>query len=334
MRILITGGGGLIGQAVARKHLKMGDDVFIYDKRLNLYNDYSNLVGEDITFSDGRIVDIYKVISEMNFDIISHHAARVGVGESQYNIVEYVRENVLFTAELLHALRFNKPKKLILAGSMSPYGDSPFGYKHVEEDNKNPQSIYGVTKLAQEELFRVFSVANNIPTISLRYFSVYGITQSPLNPYTGVLSVIGNLLLNEEKVELYDDGSQTRDLINVEDVAEAHFLATRYENKDIFEAFNIGTETSLPLSFIAGYMRDRISPQKEIIFNGKHRMGDILHSRADITKARELLGFTPKHDIINDMDAYCDYLLKNKERFKAHTVQQEQKRVEELGLIR
>lgn len=342
MRILITGGAGLIGQAIAKRHLEAGDDVYIYDTQINKYNDYSNLVGKDLTWTTWDKASlpksIYTILCENEpFDIISNQAARVGVGQSQYYIEDYVFHNDFGTAKLIQCVVDSKrlPKLILHAGSMGPYGDAPYKLAVDEGFPKNPQSVYAVTKLAQEELLKVFSYAYGIPVVSLRYFSVYGTEQNPLNPYTGVLSIIANQLINNDKVELYDTGEQTRDLIHVEDVAEAHFLASRLENFSGFTPINIGTGKSHSIKSIAYLMEHLISNRtKDIVFNGKRRSGDIRHMMADISLAKKLLGWEPKHNLVEDIKAYCKYVLYNKEKFMVNTVKEEQENIIRKGLLK
>lgn len=332
MRILITGGGGLIGQEIARKHLSEGDKVYIYDTRVNPYNTYENLVGEDITF-----LGLENFLVRNRVDVISHQAAFVGVGQSQYEIEKYVKNNVGFTAELLDILVRRKIKnvRLTLAGSMGPYGDRPENVCAYEEQTLRPESIYAVTKMTQEELFRVFCDTYDVTGVSLRYFSVYSTTQSPLNPYTGIMSVIANMLLNKEELEIYDNGQQTRDMINVKDIAKAHFLATRAKLDSTFTAINVGTGHPVAVEYIAEVMSERISPNKNIRFNMQHRLGDIMHMRADTSRAESLLGFYPDHNIHDDVLEYCDFINENKHLFlNRNTVEEEQKNIERRGLVR
>lgn len=337
MKVFITGGGGLIGQAVAKRHIAEGDEVFIYDTKVNPFNDYRNLVGQDVTQSyEG---DLEKTLIYLKPDIISHHAALVGVGQSQHDIARYVDNNIGFTGLLLQIIADNslKPQKLLLAGSMGPYGDlyAPWAIAH-EYTILDPQSIYAVTKLAQETLVKVFANTYEIPSISLRYFSVYGTEQNPLNPFTGVLSIIANQCLNSETIEIYDDGRQTRDLIHIDDVAEAHFLASRYEiPTDYFKKFNIGTGKSTTLALAAMLIRDKLSPNKKVVFTGKKRKGDIKHMKADARLASALLNFKAKKDIYTGINEYCDYVEAHRKEFTVgNTVKEDTEFMEMLGLVK
>lgn len=342
MKLLITGGGGLIGQAIAKRHLSSGDSVFIYDTRINEYNDYSNLLGKDVTWINWENSNFQRSIHNVlemygPFDVISHQAALVGVGQSQYKISEYVYNNIQFTADLLQAMLDSQklPKKIINAGSMGPYGNPDEAELPVDENyTQNPQSIYAVTKQAQENLLKVFSSAYSVSVFSLRYFSVYGTNQSPLNPYTGVLSVIGNQLLNSNKVELYEDGNQTRDLVHVDDVAEAHFLASRVDDIPFFTPINICTGASYSLAEIAYLMEDIIDSGKPIVFTGQIRSGDIRDMLGDSSRARKILKWQPKHFLLEDIIEYCNFLMENGDKFTVgNTIQEEHTNIQSKGLI-
>lgn len=374
MRILITGGGGLIGQAIAKLHLTHGDSVFLYDDQSNRYNDYEQLYGVNLAKPGSDSPSIFDVIqNNPAFDIISHQAARVGVGESQYEISKYVDANLGFTGELLDSLVKTRkfPSSLLLASSMGPYGEGhycctktrisfpadprstmfikcpfcspssnscqPVPLLIQETDRRNPASIYAVTKLAQEEMFRVFSETHRITTTALRYFSVYGTTCNPNNPYTGVLSVIAGMILNAPVVELFEDGEQTRDLIHCADVASANYLASKIYDGN-FRALNICTGKRTSLRSVAEYMMAKLSvglSKKEIVYTNKFRKGDIRHSCGMNDKAVELLKWKHAYSIRRGMDEYCAFILENKDKFLLgkDTSSQEKERLIERNLI-
>lgn len=365
MRVLITGGGGLIGQAIAKAHLAIGHEVFIFDNKSNKFNDYSNLVGTDI--SNKSISEILEI---ENFDIISHQAASVGVGESQYNFTKYTENNIQFTAELLQAILSSKkfPKRLILASSMGPYGEGTYEClnnidscdlfcekvsiesrnlkcSYCEElltpvaisegDQRNPQSIYAITKFTQEEMFRVFADTYNVKTVALRYFSVYGSECNPNNPFTGVLSIIGNKIINSDKVELFEDGKQTRDLIHADDCASAHVKASLIELENNFEAFNTATGKSISMAYVAEKMIKIIDSSKKLVFNNQIRKGDIKNSYANVTKIKNLLNWESKIDLDKSIEEYSFFLIKNWDKFKTKdTCKEEQDKLTNLNLIK
>jgi len=300
----------MIGQAIAKKHLAEGDTVYIYDMRLNPYIDYTNMVGEDVTGKDGGL----------DFDILSHQAALVGVGQSQYDIQRYVDNNVGVTSAILQATLHAKKMdgKIIFAGSMGPYGEGHGKGPIRETQKQHPKSIYAVTKQTQENLIKVFSETYGVPAISLRYFSVYSTTQTPLNPHTGVLSIIANKILNSDKVELLGNGDQYRDLIEVSDVADAHFLASRLEWKG-FDAINVGTGIPTKMADVATKMVELLNPFMPIEFDGKYRKGDITGIYADTRKMNTKLGWNPKVKIEDGIRQYCEYINANRDKYTLHT---------------
>jgi dTDP-L-rhamnose 4-epimerase len=312
--VLITGGGGMIGQEIARQHIEHGDSVYIYDKRLNPYNDYSNMIGIDL--GEYRIQELFE---HYKFDIISHQASLVSVGDSMINPEKYFLHNVQFTAELLQAILDTNsfPSKLLLASSMGTYGEGSlycercekiFYYKNQrhnveitcpvcdstrihpvackEEASQFPQSFYGLTKLAQEEMFRIFAQTYNVPTIALRYFSVYSDTANPTNPFVNMGAILINKFINatSDSIELYEDGNQGRDLVHVYDVARANLIATEYEDRDnFFSVFNVGCGEMQYLKDIATLVKKELNATQEVTYNNKVRRGDLKWGFPDIS---------------------------------------------------
>jgi dTDP-L-rhamnose 4-epimerase len=155
-----------------------------------------------------------------------------------------------------------------------------------------------------------------------------------LNPYTGVLSVIANQILNNDVVEMYEDGGQTRDLVNVEDVADAHYLASLLDFSE-FTAINIATGKMSRLDEVCKKMIEILCPDKKLIFNGKHRMGDVYEVGADNSLARKVLGWIPKHNIVDDIKVYCGYIHANRELFTVgNTIKQENEIITRYNLVR
>jgi dTDP-L-rhamnose 4-epimerase len=331
MRILVTGGAGFIGSHLVDRLVKEGHRVRVLDsfepqvhgkRRPGYLNPEAEYRRADVR-DRGKVAQGIK-----NIDVVFHEAAVVGIGQSAYQVEKYTDNNTRGTATLLDVLvnERNSVKKLIVAGSMSVYGEGSYlcpkcgrvepglrpeaqlkkriwnmkcplcGVLVKAEPTKEskrpmPTSVYAMTKLQQEELALLTGGTYKIPTVALRYFNVYGPRQSLSNPYTGVCAIFSSRIKNNHRPLVYEDGSQTRDFINVRDVVAANLLALRDPGAD-YRVFNVGTGKPASILTIAEllirlYNKD-ITPQ----ITGKCRKGDIRHCYADITGIRRL-GFRP-----------------------------------------
>lgn len=330
--ILITGGAGFIGSHLADELINSGYKVRIMDNlseqvhgsrpdRPAYLNELADLVPDDVRNRqalDGALKGI---------DAVFHLAAAVGVGQSMYRISHYTSSNNLGTAVLLEALASKRIKRLVAASSMSIYGEglyrSPNGMLHDQiersldqlkagqwemrddkgevlvpvptPENKRPSlsSVYALSKFDQEKLCLMAGKAYGIHTVALRFFNVYGTRQALSNPYTGVLSIFASRLMNDNPPVIYEDGNQMRDFVNVRDVARACRLAL--ESLDApGRVFNIGSGSPQTVLNVASKLA-RILGKGHIepVVSGKYRVGDIRHCLADISLARNVLGFEP-----------------------------------------
>ncbi len=331
-KILITGGAGFIGSHLVDRLVKDGNSVRILDNlEPQVHNgktpEYLNPKAE---FIDGDIRnpdDLKDSIEDI--DIIFHEAAAVGVGQSMYEIQKYVDVNTYGTAKLLEILvnEEHDVKKLIVASSMSIYGEGAYECddcgivypklrtieqfrsrdwdikcpncgKNVkaiptpEEKPLYPTSIYAITKRDQEEMCLVTGQAYGIPTVALRYFNVYGPRQSLSNPYTGVAAIFSSRIKNNNPPIIFEDGLQSRDFVNVDDIVEANLLVMKKNSAD-YNAFNVGTGNPANILEIAEILSKLYGKDIKPDIVNKYRMGDIRHCYADISKIRKL-GFEPK----------------------------------------
>ena len=313
--ILITGGKGLIGKEICRKYLSEGWDVYTWDNESNPYNDYSDNIGIDLWSDVSSLEDVFK---NYNFNVVSHQASFVSVGESQYKIQKYMDNNIGITSELLQAMidTNNFPEQLIFASSMGIYGDIlKRSYNYLCEDSdKFPCSFYGISKLYQEEMIRIFAETYKIKSIALRYFSVYG-NINPLNPLTGVISVFINKFLNSDYVEINEDGLQTRDFIHVTDIANIHYDLYSGIEHNYFEEYNICSGKSFTLKEIAEYIKKKLNSSKEIKYNGLKRKGDIYYAKCYPNKIYDKYGWKAKVKLFDEIYNYIDYVLENKDKF-------------------
>ncbi|MBK9316900.1 MAG: NAD-dependent epimerase/dehydratase family protein [Acidobacteria bacterium] len=333
MKILVTGGAGFIGSHLVDALVERGHRVRILDSLVPQVHTTGMPahLNHEAEFIRGDVCDVEMLDKALDgIEVVYHEAAEVGVGQSMYEMQRYVRGNDLGTAALLEAVveRRDRIRKLVVASSMSIYGEGAYrsaageifypklrqvsqlaaqqwemkspltGDKLTpvgtnEDKPLFPTSIYAVTKQDQEQFCLITGRAYGIPTVALRYFNVYGTRQALSNPYTGVCAIFSSRLLNDQAPLIYEDGEQMRDFVHVSDIVQANLLALETDRAD-YEALNVGTgmPTSINMvtKMLAAGLGKNIAP--EIV--GKYREGDIRHCYADISMARELLGFKPK----------------------------------------
>jgi len=313
--ILVTGGKGLIGKEICKKYISEGWDVYTWDNESNPYNDYSDNLGIDLWSDVSSLENVFK---NYNFNIVSHQASFVSVGESQYKIQKYMDNNIGITSELLQAMieTNNFPEQLIFASSMGIYGNNlKTSYEFLHENScKSPCSFYGISKLCQEEMIRVFAETYKVKSVALRYFSVYG-NINPLNPLTGVISVSVNKFLNSDYVEINEDGLQTRDFIHVKDIADIHYDLYLGKEHNYFEEYNICSGESFTLKEIAEYIKNKLNSSKEINYNKLKRKGDIYYVKCFPRKIYDKYGWKSKVNLFSEIDNYINYVLDNKDKF-------------------
>jgi dTDP-L-rhamnose 4-epimerase len=325
--VLVTGGAGFIGRHVTHHLLKKGYHVRILDslveqvhhglKPASLSPDAELIVGDvrDEAALRRALAGVEAVI---------HLAAEVGVGQSMYAVERYVSGNDLATATLMEALISRNVRRVVVASSMSIYGEglyrthdgrlvenasrgrlsSTTGWEALDGKGqplvpiptpewKQPSlaSVYALTKYVQEQLTLTLAGAYGMEGVALRLFNVYGSGQSLSNPYTGVLAIFASRLLNRHRPVIFEDGLQRRDFVHVDDVARAFVMAL--EQPGIAgEVFNIGSGEDRSILDIARLLAEalgRAEMKPEI--SGKGRTGDIRHCFGDVTKASTKLGF-------------------------------------------
>ncbi len=346
--VLVTGGAGFIGSHLVDALLEEGYEVRVFDNlepqvhREGKVPDYFNREAE---FIRGDVRDREALSRALKgVEVVFHHAAAVGVGQSMYEIRRYVETNTLGSANLLDILANEKHKveRLVVASSMSIYGEGKYLCPHcgviypklrpdeqlkeqrwemrcphcggeakpeaTDEDKPlYPSSIYAITKRSQEESFLCFGRAYRIPTVALRYFNVYGPRQALSNPYTGVAAIFSARILNGRPPVVYEDGLQSRDFIHVQDIVEATLLAME---KGDFQVFNVGTGRPLTVLEMARILIEKLGGEGlEPQIVGRYRRGDIRHCYADITKIQKRLGFQPRvkfEEGISDLIAWVN----------------------------
>jgi UDP-N-acetylglucosamine 4-epimerase len=292
--ILVTGGAGFIGSHIVDRLIAQGlkvrvlDDLSTGDK-MNLSAHRNN---SSFQFIEGDIRNFDQVKNAVNgVDAVIHEAALVSVTLSVENPSLSREINLNGTINLLKACVDAKVKRFVLASSCAVYGDTETLPIH-ENLEPNPLSPYAAHKLAAEKNAKKFHEEHGLETVSLRYFNVYGPRQK-YGPYSGVISVIVNRLLENKPPTIYGDGTQTRDFVNVRDVVEANMLALS-KQAAVGEVFNIGTGKAITIHKLTETIQ-KITDKTDLEpIHAEPRDGDIKHSYGDITKAKRNLEYEPR----------------------------------------
>lgn len=345
-RVLITGGAGFIGSHAADALLDAGCDVRLLDNLCaqvhGRHGQRPAYLNQDAELIVGDVADQSAVERALRgVDKVLHLASSVGVGQSMYDIESYVRTNELGTAVLLQALTKHPVERLVVASSMSIYGEgsgrTSDGREVTLEERSTDQlrrglwelsdrhgrpiepiptaetkqptlsSVYALNKFAQERMSLIVGKAYGIPTVALRFFNVFGPRQALSNPYTGVLAIFAARLLNDRPPLVFEDGQQRRDFVHVRDVARACVLVLNSDRSD--DVFNVGSGQSRTIFSVARDLA-RVMRRPAVVptITGKYRAGDIRHCFADIRKSRELLGFEPSVSFDDGLDELAGYL--------------------------
>ncbi len=338
-KILITGGAGFIGSHIVDKLLAAGHTVRVFDNLepqvhggLREQGHWPEYANPDAEYILGDIRN-YDAVTEAlaGMDVVFHEAAMVGVGQSMYQVSRYTDVNTNGAAVLLQAIidAKERPRKMIVASSMSIYGEGAYhcpqhgtvfpnlrtpaqlqtkdwemlcpipGCQHHltpqptdESKPLYPTSIYAITKRDHEEMFLVVGQAYQIPTVALRYFNTYGQRQALSNPYTGVGAIFAGRLLNNKPPVIFEDGLQQRDFVHVSDIAQANLLVMSEPAAD-FQVFNVGTGVPTSILQVAESLIAQMSLDLQPEIVQKFRAGDIRHCYADVSRLSSL-GYRPR----------------------------------------
>ena len=332
-KVLITGGAGFVGSHLADELLEAGYAVRVLDNLApqvhGMRARQPEYLSHEVEFIRGDVRDAEAMSRALeNVDAVFHLAAVVGVVQSMYEIANYTSTNSQGTAVLLEALAQRPIERLIVASSMSIYGEGLYrtrGGELVEgrertleqlrahdwelrdalgeplipvptPESKCPglPSVYAICKFHQERLCMTVGRAYGIDTVGLRFFNIFGTRQALSNPYTGVLAIFASRFLNNKSPLVNEDGQQRRDFVHVHDVAQACRRALEIPEA-AGEVFNIGSGRNYSILDIAEQMarvlgKEEIEPE----IAGKCRVGDIRNCFADISRAQKILGYKPR----------------------------------------
>jgi len=303
---LVTGGAGFIGSHIASALLAEGARVRVLDDLSTGHRENIDEIGGDVDFIQGSVADealLAKVLEGV--ELVFHEAAIPSVPRSVKVPQQTHVASVDGTFSLLLAARDQKVRRVVYAGSSSAYGDQPTLPKS-EQMSPDPLSPYAVAKLVGEYYCRVFTRVYGLETVTLRYFNVFGPRQDPGSQYSGVVSRFISSLLSDERPVIYGDGEQSRDFTYIDNVVGANLKAA-----DASEAsgkvINVANGMRITLNQLLAELKD---------LTGKHdveaeylepRVGDVRHSLADISMARELLGYESKVDLREGLQRTIDW---------------------------
>lgn len=367
-KVLITGGAGFIGRFVAEQLLERGDQVCVLDSLIEQVHGgrrTPEALSSEVEFIDGDVRDLGKVAAALRgIDKVVHLAAEVGVGQSMYAIDRYVSVNDLGTATLFQALIEQPVQRVVVASSMSIYGEGLYkdseGKVHQEilrqprqpsdtswdpldargqpmEPVPTPEwkrptlaSVYAITKFVQERLTLTLAPAYGMEGAALRLWNAYGPGQALSNPYTGVLAIFASRIANGKPPVIFEDGQQRRDFVHVKDVARAFLLALDHP-KAAGGVFNIGSGEDRSVNDVASLLAEAMGrPDIRPEIAGKARAGDIRHCIPDIDKAVEDLGYEPLEDFREGLAELAEWVA----RQDAHDrVGEARKELEARGLV-
>ncbi len=311
MKCLITGVAGFIGSHLAERLLRDGHEVIgidsffdNYPKTIKENNIRGLLTSPRFNFIEGSLVDINLGEIVDRVDVVYHQAAVPGVRSSWgKNFDQYTVNNVNATQILLEACKSKGIKKFIYASSSSVYGDAMV-LPVKESSLKLPVSPYGVTKLAGENLASLYFKCYGIPTVSLRYFTVYGPGQRPDMAFHRFISAI----LDEREIEIYGSGEQTRDFTYIDDVVEANIRVLPKGKEGTI--YNIGGGSRIKLIESLKIIEE-ISGKKANLRFKEDQKGDVMHTYADVSNAKRDLGYSPSVDIREGLKRHYDWLKGN-----------------------
>jgi nucleoside-diphosphate-sugar epimerase len=291
MRYLVTGGAGFIGSNTVDELVHRGHSVVVLDDLSSGKEDNLAEIRNKITFIKGSITDIEVVRKAMHeAEYVLHLAARTSVPRSVKDPIETNKINIEGTLNVLVAAKELKVKRVVFAASSSAYGETPTLPK-VETMQPQPISPYGVTKYVGELYGQTFGRCYGLENVSLRYFNIFGPRQDPGSPYSGVLAKFCSAFLEDTQPVVFGDGEQTRDFTYVENAVQANLLACEAPNAS-GKVFNVGVGGRVSLNEVLREL-GKISGKPLVAKYDPPRDGDIRDSQADISQAREYLGYDP-----------------------------------------
>lgn len=311
-RFLVTGGAGFIGSNLVEVLLNKGYFVRILDDLSNghIENIEPFLGNAQCEFIEGDIVDFDTCLEAADgIDYVLHQAAWGSVPRSIEMPQHYEKVNVQGTLNMMEASVQKGVKKFVYASSSSVYGDEP-NLPKQEGREGNLLSPYALTKKTNEEYGKLYKTLYGLDTYGMRYFNVFGRRQDPDGAYAAVIPKFIKMLLNDEVPVINGDGKQSRDFTYIENVIEANLKACLASSEVAGQAFNIAYGGREYLIDVYYALAQALGKDVEPVF-GPDRPGDIKHSNADVSKARELLGYDPEYSFERGIQEAIDWYVEN-----------------------
>jgi dTDP-L-rhamnose 4-epimerase len=328
-----------------------------------------NAIKDKVRFEHGSVTDRPLLESLIpNHNIIIHLAAETGTGQSMYEIERYNNTNIGGTAILMDILT-NKPNqisKVVVASSRAIYGEGKYWSPEIgvvyppqrkEEDLRNgifevshpecvqllqlmatdeeskihPTSVYGITKQVQEQLVMTVCKSIGISAIALRFQNVYGPGQSLTNPYTGILSIFSTRIKNNQSINIFEDGQESRDFVYIDDIVEATILSIEREGAND-QILNVGSGISTNVNEVVNSLMRHYKKEVPVSITGNYRLGDIRHNFADLAKIERLLGFESKITFEQGIEKFTNWV--NQQEIKEDKYELSLEEMRSKGLLK
>ena len=313
-RIFVTGGAGFIGSHICDQLLELGFEVICLDNLISgsIENIKHLMDNKNFMFVEGDIRNYETCLENISgCSMVCHQAALGSVPRSVEDPITTNSHNVTGTLNVFNAARNHGIRRIVFASSSSCYGDEE-SLPKVEDVIGTPLSPYAVSKRVSEMYSRVFHELYSMEMIGLRYFNVFGPRQNPEGMYAPVIPKFAKSLIHEKSPTIFGDGLQSRDFTFVSNVVDANIASLFSENKDSFNrVYNIACGGRLSINEIFQHLKNLLSQKNPGISKisptyKESRLGDVLHSHADISLARKYLGYDPSIDVMKGLELTID----------------------------